>query len=102
MAIYSQGKYFGGNGSGYASSTITFETLSVLTLPLKEVVVYPNPVTLILYLNNQIDDDITIVDVNGKLVLKFKPEQNKINVSQLPQGIYTLRYENKVYRFIKK
>lgn len=102
MVIFSQGKYFGGDGSGYASSTIVLETLSVPTLTFKKIMLYPNPATSIIYLSKQTDKDITIIDVNGKLILKFKPKQNKINVSQLSQGIYFLKYKNKAYRFIKK
>ncbi|MBO6879439.1 T9SS type A sorting domain-containing protein [Winogradskyella sp.] len=99
---YSQGKYFGGNGSGYASSTIEITTLSVPSLSQDEVTIYPNPVVSNIHLNEQITEPVKIVSINGKIVLRVETNQRTIDVSKLSQGVYFLMYKNKIHQFIKK
>lgn len=99
---FCQGKFFGGDGSGYASSTIEIATLSVPTLSQDKVTIYPNPVVSTIHLSKETTGPMVIADVNGKIVLRFKPNQSIINVSKLSQGVYFLKYKNEVHRFIKK
>jgi hypothetical protein len=59
----------------------------------KEFNFYPNPVNNMLYFeyNNCIGSDIRLYDNTGKLVAKYTLDnQLKIDVSNLPNGVYTL------------
>lgn len=102
IVSFSQGKFFGGDGSGYASASIELETLSVPIIPQGKVIIYPNPVVSNIHLNEQITEPTIIIDATGKTVLKLKTNQSIIDVSKLSQGVYFLKYKNKTYRFIKK
>lgn len=55
--------------------------------------VYPNPTTDFLYLNMEGSCWSKIIDLNGKLILESPAK--KIDVSQLPSGIYSLSIQNK-------
>lgn len=99
---FAQGKYFGGQGSGYASGTIEISTLSTPTQSQDKVTIYPNPVVSIIHLSEPSSEPITIVNVNGEIVLKIKTKQNKVDVSKLSKGIYFLKYNHKIFQFIKK
>lgn len=59
----------------------------------KELSYYPNPVSNVLYFKytNYIGSDVRLYDNNGKLVAKYKLDSDlKIDISDLPNGIYTL------------
>jgi hypothetical protein len=59
----------------------------------KEFQIYPNPVNSILFIENSdyIGSDIKIFDNNGKLAAHYTLDnQLKIDVSKLPNGVYTL------------
>lgn len=101
-ACFSQGKYFGGNGSGYASQIIELETLSLENVSINAVKIYPNPVIATLFLSKQTEKSSEITDINGKTILKIKVNVKKIDVSQLAQGIYFFHCGNFKFKFIKK
>ena len=57
-----------------------------------ESLIYPNPANNSLFFNSEIKNAvISIFDVNGKMLLNEHPESNKINISNLRNGIYTLK-----------
>ncbi len=60
---------------------------------------FPNPVEDKLYLMQA--SSYSIYNVIGQLVLQSSVSQNIINVSSLPNGIYSLKTTEKVMRFIK-
>ena len=70
--------------------------------------IYPNPVKNILHLElSHKDLQITILDISGKVVMQpdqLSPEQ--LEMSQLPKGIYFIRYSNdqihEVKQFVKQ
>lgn len=98
---FSQGKYFGGDGSGYASSEIVLTTLSIQEIS-KDLGIYPNPSASIIHLKTVLKSESKIIDINGKNVLTLKPNTTQINISRLSQGTYFLVYKTWTYRFIKK
>ncbi|NIF03850.1 T9SS type A sorting domain-containing protein [Chryseobacterium sp. Tr-659] len=65
--------------------------------------IYPNPVKDILNINGQIKkEEAEILDAGGRRVLKTIINDNKINISNLEQGIYYLKIGDVVNRFIKE
>jgi len=69
-----------------------------------EIKLYPNPVSNILYLENNEISIIKIYDILGKLILtqNCKIGKNEINLTNLKTGIYILKTnKNKTYKFVK-
>lgn len=67
--------------------------------------IYPNPVTDNLSITGLIKDNtrLEILDVSGRVVLQAALNSNHyLNVSELTKGLYFLRAEGKVKRFIKE
>jgi hypothetical protein len=66
--------------------------------------IYPNPVKNILHLQLSHDDlQITILDISGKIVMQpdqLSPEQ--LELSQLPKGIYFIKYSNDLVHEVKQ
>ncbi|TLX71373.1 T9SS type A sorting domain-containing protein [Labilibacter sediminis] len=64
--------------------------------------VYPNPVEDILYINcDNMQSNIHIYNSKGFLVMQIN-NQNQINVSKLPKGLYMIRVDKELVKFIKK
>ena len=79
-------------------------TLSVIDNEyFKSLVIYPNPVTDILYVSgsNLEIKKINLYDINSKLV-KTSDDLEKINVSDLSCGMYFLEISNDENRIVKK
>jgi hypothetical protein len=96
------------NGSNSKESDIKFNTIEE-ELNSKEIKLYPNPVKSTLYIDGLIPQTtINIISVKGAVVktLKVNGRSDRINVSDLKNGIYLIRYNNgssyKVKRFIKE
>lgn len=53
--------------------------------------VYPNPVSDLLYIKNEIIDEVTIVDLFGKIVLASKNVKESINVTNLKPALYLIK-----------
>ncbi|MET3534961.1 fibronectin type III domain-containing protein [Chryseobacterium limigenitum] len=96
---------------GEFSNPVDFSTLnnidSVTANHAKEIKLYPNPAIDILNVNNISDNAIyKIYNSTGKMINSGNITQNKINVSQLSQGIYIIMIEQgkDIFRsqFIKK
>jgi len=75
---------------------------------LNELNFYPNPTSTELNIQNLTDPlvNLSIIDATGKVVLEKKESGSKINVENLPKGIYLLKFnsEGKSYssKFIKE
>jgi hypothetical protein len=68
--------------------------------------VYPNPCSeeLTIEFNNQINVSISLTDITGRMVFntKTKSEKVKINVENLPKGIYYTKVESaRIFEIIK-
>ncbi|WP_459210674.1 T9SS type A sorting domain-containing protein [Aquimarina rhabdastrellae] len=94
----------------YDSSGASLQTLSVEEQDIAVVSMYPNPAQqyfLIQGLGN-IETDIHITDINGKLVqiLPSHSLENTINISQLQTGVYFVKIDTqnsrKSYKLIKE
>jgi beta-glucanase (GH16 family) len=90
-----------------STSGATFETPVVMNEIRREkpgvLTLYPNPATS--ELNIQSDDTesvIKIVNSYGAEVFRGKVGDGKLDISQLPNGIYTISTATEVKRFIKK
>jgi surface protein len=68
--------------------------------------IYPNPAKDFIYLKNVRADRYTIFDLNGRIVLRGKVNDDKIDVKNLQNGMYFLQIENKYnvrnLQFLKK
>lgn len=91
--------------TNFDCSTLTNEDF-VLS---QEVYVYPNPVQESLFVKNTINttiEQITIYDVNGKLVLTPEEIASKslitINVNSLSQGVYFVKIKSENASFTKR
>jgi uncharacterized protein (TIGR02145 family) len=73
-----------------------------------EVILYPNPATLKLYLKNSIyvNGIIMIFDIQGKQILRKKIDSDPIDISNIENGIYTVKlvYSDNIMitKFVKK
>jgi subtilisin-like proprotein convertase family protein len=82
-------------------------TISILHNSINNgVLLYPNPATSILYINNKHSDKIEIFNAVGKLMLRQTQNTFEIDISQLPVGSYTAQIttgsEVQSERFIKQ
>lgn len=67
----------------------------------KEVSVYPNPTDDFLYINSSSDNTtVSIVNSVGRIV--YEGNEQKIDVSEFPSGIYFLKKDNFNEKFVKK
>ena len=56
----------------------------------KQVIIYPNPSSNILYFANTIAHKAQIFDISGKPLAHYVIENNSINVESLTNGFYTI------------
>lgn len=59
----------------------------------KQVIIYPNPSSNILYFANTIAHKAQIFDISGKPLAHYVIENNSINVESLTNGFYTIELE---------
>ncbi|WP_426473707.1 T9SS type A sorting domain-containing protein [Chryseobacterium balustinum] len=84
------------------------QVLGVSELEKDNVKIYPNPTADLVYvkLNSRSNiESAEIYDLSGKLVLKTKLESDKIDLRNLPQGVYMIVFKNsdiKPIKIIKK
>jgi len=76
-----------------------FHSVSELTDP--AILIYPNPVQDKLYVENVEEESLQILDVYGKLVLEFE-NTGIIDVSKFQKGVYFLKGERRIIKFIKQ
>jgi len=90
------------------TNTITVETATTIdnTKLLPKLLIYPNPNNGIftLELNNNKKTDIYIIDITGKIVNKFETSDYKttINTQNLQSGVYYIKVDNNVVKFVKE
>ena len=80
------------------STCVNLSTVSVYDLgsAMDSYQLYPNPTTekITIYNFDLFIDNITIVDVTGKLVKSFTPKRSVIDVSMLQKGIYFVKIQH--------
>jgi hypothetical protein len=77
-------------------------TTGIVTINDKAVTVYPNPTNSILYVNGMQNASIQIFDLAGKLLINQQNADNQINVSNLQNGIYSVKITNESGTVIRK
>ncbi|MBO5956323.1 MAG: T9SS type A sorting domain-containing protein [Bacteroidales bacterium] len=55
---------------------------------------YPNPASDFIMIENANQYDVTIHDMSGRIILKEKPNDGRIDVSHLPDGTYIVSVNN--------
>ncbi len=78
--------------------TVLFPTGEELNEELSGIKVFPNPAGDVLYIitDNNIDDAISIYDIDGRIVKTLKMEGNscEISLENIPSGTYMLKFGN--------
>ncbi|SDJ08044.1 T9SS type A sorting domain-containing protein [Chryseobacterium jejuense] len=84
------------------SKTPTLGTAEITSQ--KKTSVYPNPSSGVFNLNLEKNSKVTLYDQSGKLVKSTEAAkgENKIDITELPDGIYLMRSESESYKIIKK
>jgi hypothetical protein len=95
------------SGTGVTTQTISVTQDGGLTgfkdFMEKGYLLYPNPVSQILYLSSETEDVIiSVLDMKGNVVLNRRINDNKLDVSNLQKGIYTIKIKNSKGTFAKK
>ncbi|MEQ9405160.1 MAG: T9SS type A sorting domain-containing protein [Cyclobacteriaceae bacterium] len=99
---FGQGKFSGGDGSGFSSASITISSDGpVLGLIESRQLIYPNPATSFIHLEKMIMSPTGIVDIKGKMIKRITSSTKTIDVEDLTPGIYFLITSGKTHRFIK-
>ena len=83
--------YYGGNDP--TINIFTFGTLSIVDNSIKGIKIYPNPVSDVLYIQNEnvAISRMELYDVQGKQLFSMVDNLNQINVEYLNNGIYFLK-----------
>ncbi|WP_415327725.1 T9SS type A sorting domain-containing protein [Chryseobacterium sp. MMS23-Vi53] len=84
----------------FGGSTPLFLETNDLRQDKKELSVYPNPVSDVLYSDEKLEN-FELYSANGSLIRSGKNE-NSINVQDLPKGVYMLKIKNKEISITKK
>jgi len=70
-----------------------------------ELLVFPNPASDFLWIKNGVtkNEEIRIISVTGQLILNIKhiTQDNKIDISGLKPGVYFIRTNGALSKFIK-
>ena len=69
--------------------------------PDESVILHPNPVNNVLYLDVVEGTPITVFDMTGRMV-KQERYEGQLDVSQLVPGVYTIKVDGLMLRFMKK
>lgn len=84
------------------SKVQTLGTSEILSREKAEV--YPNPTSGVFHLNMEKKSKVTLYDPSGKLVKSTEAlkGENKMDITDLPDGIYLMKTESQSYKVIKK
>lgn len=80
---------------------VTDPTLGIAEQAAESVAVWPNPTNDILYLNITDGTVVSVFDMTGRMVMQQRYE-GTLDVSGLASGVYAVKIENFMVRFIKK
>ena len=70
----------------------------------KQLLLYPNPTNKNLFLQTKVNGEIQIHNILGEMLfVEEKTKQNhRIDISELPAGIYIIKLENLTSKFVKE
>jgi len=93
-------KYTSEEGCEILSDEFNHEVLSATDFSnQKTFSIYPNPTNI--FINVECKNGFQILSATGQLVKQSKESTNQINISDLPTGLYFLKTNTQVGRFIK-
>ncbi len=87
------------DGKTTFSKTISLENNKLI----KQLNVYPNPANEVLFIENAERKNVQILNVLGQIVTSFYPTNNQflITINELKSGVYFVKTDNEIVRFIK-
>lgn len=91
------------NGDYTSSSFTTVEDCSSFSNG--NIAVYPNPAANEIFITGDVTEEVQIFDLVGNKVLSKKcgsEKENRLNIDELPQGIYYIKIGDKNHKFIKE
>ena len=93
------------NDGAFVAFTILYNltdpTTDVVEQTAEGITLWPNPATNILYLDVMEGTSVSIFDMAGRLV-RQQPYEGQIDVRSLAPGIYAIRAEGSMIRFVKE
>lgn len=100
-----RGEYISGSDTGGLDNVLLeTDSLATETFSNAETSFYPNPATDNIYFSESVDR-VIVYDLSGKQI-KLNIQNQKVDVSQLPNGMYTIRMDSgtkiQSKKFIKK
>ncbi|HLN73586.1 MAG TPA: BACON domain-containing carbohydrate-binding protein, partial [Prolixibacteraceae bacterium] len=101
---------FGTQGNGTASSTFLFDDIiqgktitGINVLDKTTVKIYPNPANNVLFIDGiQGKSTVTIFDSMGNILINKTADNYQMDISQLVNGVYTIRIANQTELFTSK
>ena len=99
------------SGTGVVTQSITVTQDGVQTginkNEISSIKIYPNPASMTLFIKGLTQDTfISIYDLQDNLILNRHLSENQIDISNLANGLYTIKFENKIgimtRRFVKQ
>ena len=61
--------------------------------------IFPNPATNILHFSEA--KTYKILDIQGRVLMQSSTERNSVNISELSEGMYFIKFEDKLCKFVK-
>jgi hypothetical protein len=100
-------------GADAKYNAMVFDTVTVLAWPtaiggenatISNLKISPNPAINTIHITHALGKELSIYDAVGKLILSTQIKNNTadVDLSFLPQGIYVVRSDRQVARFVKR
>ena len=100
---YANGSLFVTCLEGSKIAEIELNLLDIKDIQKDLISLYPNPTSNYCILKGiEPNEEITVINMNGKILKSFKLTDEKFDVSDLEAGIYLIKSKNRYKRFIKK
>ena len=87
----------------YRSATFVNNT-AITELDNNQLTIYPNPTKEKIKISTHLEGVVSIKNIEGKLLIQVekKQENEVIDISLLPSGIYTVELQKQTTKFIKQ
>ncbi len=80
----------------------SFSNVVSVNIVNEAITIHPNPTSGLLTIDNIENQELTILDITGKIVKTVLIKNNTINVADLPRGIYFIQFLDKEKAVMKK
>ncbi|HOE39961.1 MAG TPA: T9SS type A sorting domain-containing protein [Bacteroidales bacterium] len=85
------------DGTKTISNIVNVNCINKFEIP--NISIYPNPANDILNFSQA--QTYEILDIQGRVLMQSKTKQNSVNISELKEGMYFIKFENELLKFIK-